>query len=232
MKYFSVVFIGIISIFSVQSQTYELGGILGGSNYIGDVGPTNYIAPNNVAVGGIFKWNRSPRHSFRVGAMIAGIKADDAKSSETRRNQRGYSFKNTVKELSLGLEYTFLDFDLHNGKQQGTPYIYTGLIYFGYESLFLNADNNNRIEQYGNKWDFAIPMAVGYKVTLDTNLILGIEIGARYTFTDNLDGSNPTGELDDNFNLKFGNLNSNDWYMFTGITLTFAFGRQPCYCNF
>ena len=75
-------------------------------------------------------------------------------------------------------------------------------------------------------------MVVGFKTTVGTKLVLGLEIGARYTFTDNLDGSNPTGALADDASLKFGNTNSDDWYVFTGATLTFTFGRKPCYCNF
>ena len=43
-------------------------------------------------------------------------------------------------------------------------------------------------------------------------LILALEVGARYTFTDNLDGSNPK---NDNL-IKFGNINNNDWYVFQG----------------
>ena len=78
----------------------------------------------------------------------------------------------------------------------------------------------------------SIPMVVGYKAYLGGNLVLGFEIGARYTFTDDLDGSNPIKGLEDNKSLKFGNIDSNDWYVFTGLTLTFTFGRQPCYCNF
>ncbi|MEO9560182.1 MAG: DUF6089 family protein, partial [Nonlabens ulvanivorans] len=48
------------------------------------------------------------------------------------------------------------------------------------------------------------------------------------TFTDNLDGSNN----EDFENVRFGNINNNDWYVFSGVTLTYAFGRKPCYCNF
>ena len=29
---------------------------------------------------------------------------------------------------------------------------------------------------------------------------------------------------------SFGNINNNDWYMFSGITLTYTFGTNPCYC--
>ena len=36
----------------------------------------------------------------------------------------------------------------------------------------------------------------------------------------------------DNFEtLRFGNLNSNDWYVFTGFTVTYTFGNKPCYCR-
>ena len=71
-------------------------------------------------------------------------------------------------------------------------------------------------------------MTVGVKSNITKHLILGAEIGARYTFTDNIDGSNP-----DNENLqtlKFGNINNNDWYLFSGFTLTYTFGEKPCYC--
>ena len=61
------------------------------------------------------------------------------------------------------------------------------------------------------------------------NFVIGAEVGFRYTFTDNLDGSNPK---NDNFEtLRFGNLNSNDWYVFTGLTLTYTFGKNPRFCT-
>ena len=35
----------------------------------------------------------------------------------------------------------------------------------------------------------------------------------------------------DNFtNWRFGNLNSNDWYVFSGVTITYTFGQNPCFC--
>lgn len=230
MKYFAAIIISVLGTLSLQSQTYEIGGYLGGANYIGDVGRTNYIAPNNLAFGGIFKWNRSPRHSFRATIIYADLSGDDLDSSEDRRKQRGYSFKNNIIEASLGLEFTFWEFNLHSGYPQGTPYLYTGLTAFGYNALFRRADGN--IVSYDRQTGIAIPMVVGYKKSLGTRFILAAEIGARYTFTDNIDGSNPTGNLENEPGLEFGNVNSNDWYVFTGITLTVTFGRQPCYCNF
>ena len=104
MKYLAAVILLIGCSLTSLSQTYEIGGFLGGSNYIGDIGKTNYIAPNNLAFGGIFKWNRSARHSFRGTIILSDISGDDAESSEERRKQRGYSFKNSKcpkKSLSL-----------------------------------------------------------------------------------------------------------------------------------
>ncbi|MAP54096.1 MAG: hypothetical protein CL605_04270 [Altibacter sp.] len=219
-----------IATFIGHSQTYEVGGMLGGSNYIGDVGKTNYINPNSFAFGGIFKWNRSARHAFRASILVANIKGDDAESNETRRQQRGYSFENTITEASLGIEYTFWDFNMYSGKPVSTPYLYTGLTYFGYNALYKR--NDDVIVKYDTAGTVAIPMVVGFKTTLGTKMVLGFEIGARYTFTDDLDGSNPIKGLADEENLTFGNTNSDDWYVFTGMTLTFTFGRKPCYCNF
>lgn len=230
MKYFPSVLLIIIAASFASAQTYEIGGMIGGANYIGDVGNTAYINPNNLSFGGIVKWNRSPRHSFRASLLYARIDADDAQSDNSRRTERGYKFKNSVKEASIGLEYTFWEFDVHSQKSISTPYLYTGITAFTYHALSKN--NKDKIKSYGDAISFAIPMVVGYKATLTQHMLIGVEIGARYTFTDNLDGSNPNKSDADNESLRFGNINNNDWYVFSGITLTFAFGRKPCYCNF
>ena len=231
MKHFIALLLFIIAPFMAQSQTYEIGGFVGGANYIGDVGNTSYISPNTAAFGAIFKWNRSARHSFRGTLIRASIEGNDADADDIRRRQRGYSFKNTVTELSVGLEYTFWDFNMYGGQPVSTPYLYTGLTYFMYDALSKN-ETTNVISKSDNAGSLAIPMVVGYKFYLGGNLVFGAEVGARYTFTDALDGSNPIKSLEDNQSIKFGNINSDDWYVFTGITLTYTFGRQPCYCNF
>jgi hypothetical protein len=69
-------------------------------------------------------------------------------------------------------------------------------------------------------------MTLGFKLRINDILILGAEVGARYTFTDNLDGSNPEGSNFEQF--RFGNYLSDDWYVFSGITVTYTFGRKPC----
>jgi hypothetical protein len=72
-------------------------------------------------------------------------------------------------------------------------------------------------------------MALGFKANFLDSFVLGIEVGARYTFTDNLEGNYPKDSAKQVY--RFGNLNNNDWYMFTGLTLTYTFGENPCYCG-
>ena len=73
-------------------------------------------------------------------------------------------------------------------------------------------------------------MVIGFKTTVTNHIILALEVGTRYTFTDGIDGSVPDAPEREQF--SFGNINSNDWYTFTGITLTYTFGQKPCYCNY
>lgn len=230
MKYLIAVITIFMCVKDIRSQTYEIGPYIGGANYIGDVGSTNYIAPKSLVAGGIFKWNRSKRHSFRLSILHTTLEADDKNASENRRQAREYSFKNEVTEASLGIEYTFWEWNLHNLKPQLTPYLYTGLTGVFTKDQYIN--RSNAIVSGDNKITAAIPMVLGIKGTLSTNWVLGLEAGARYTFTDNLDGSNPEEFNGGDAYTSFGNPNTNDWYMFVGITLTYTFGRKPCYCAF
>ena len=215
----------LFSSLSINAQINELGVFLGGANYIGDVGPTTYISPNKPAFGIIYKWNRSPRHSWRFSYIHGQIGSNDYNSDVLSRSLRGINFQNNIDEFSAGLEFNFFDFDLHNSDWAMTPYVSTGLNYFIYNENYI-VNKTDKLDYRHSQ--FTVPMILGLKTRLFSHFVLGAEIGARYTFTDNLDGSNPR-----NNNLKgfqFGNLNSKDWYVFSGITLTYTFGKNPCFC--
>ena len=42
---------------------------------------------------------------------------------------------------------------------------------------------------------------------------------------------NSTIDPKDPTNPEFGNIGNNDWYVFTGLTISFTFGDLPCYCK-
>ena len=230
MRYLTTLIIFIFSIHFGYSQTHELGLFIGGSNFVGDVGSTKYIAPNSPAFGGIYKWNRSPRHSFRFTLLYSELKGMDSKSDDPRRIERNYNFNNHIIEGSLGIEFTFLDFDLHDEKSKATPYLYTGITVAYHDNFFFNGAGNY-VSEDTTSLAYGIPMTLGLKSTLLSNFVMAVEIGARYTFSDELDGSVPdaSNRIDA---FSFGNINNNDWYVFTGVTLTYTFGKIPCFCVF
>ncbi|GAA4894352.1 DUF6089 family protein [Flaviramulus aquimarinus] len=226
MRHLTILILGILTTHLSDAQINEIGVFVGGSNFIGDVGATDYISPNQLAIGGIYKWNRSRRHSYRASLIFSELEGIDINSDDPRRIQRGYEFSSKIIEASLGMEFTFMDFNLHSGEKIGTPYLYTGISVTNHDNHYFL--NDVQTSENSSSWAYGIPMALGFKTNFLESLILGIEIGARYTFSDELDGSVPDAEFRQPF--RFGNINNTDWYVFSGITLTYTFGENPCYC--
>ena len=91
----AILFICVTSI--SWSQINEIGVFIGGSNYIGDVGRSTYIYPNNIAASLIYKYNVNPRIALRGTLSFLPINGDDAKSSNLVRVNRNFNFKNSIK---------------------------------------------------------------------------------------------------------------------------------------
>ena len=214
-----IVFICISSI--SWSQINEIGVFIGGSNYVGDVGKTTYIYPNNIAGGLIYKYNLNPRIALRGTLSYIPISGDDLESSNDVRVNRGFNFKNSIKEVAVGIEYNFFEYDMTSIDKIYTPYILLEVAGFAYDSV----ESEVIPGQYDlkTKISYAIPFGLGFKGKIIDNIGFSIETRVRYTFTDGLDYT--TSKIP---SLNFGG-NSNDWYMFTGISIVYAFGRPACY---
>ena len=204
---------------SVSAQSHEIGVFLGGNNYIGDIGNDFLIQPNNIAVGGIYKLDLSPRYALRAQYTYAKISADDAESKNSYRLYRGLSFSNSIHEFAAGIEFNFFDYNLSELGRTSTPYIIVEAAVSNYDT---RAD--------GRTFNFTLPVGLGFKGRISYNVAYAIETSFRYTFKDDIDGyyngaqyqsgvdpiGNPVFKIIDNSN-------TNDWYVFTGITLTYVF---------
>lgn len=98
------------------------------------------INPNDIVIGGVYKWNKTPRYSLLLSANYANVYGEDSKSKDSKRVQRGYSFRNAIREVSAGIEYNVFNFDLHDRNGLFTklaPFVYTGLSFFHYNALYL-----------------------------------------------------------------------------------------------
>lgn len=230
MKKFCLFLLFLLSLNVSNAQYNELGLFLGGANPIADIGRETYVYPNRFAIGGIYKRNLHPKLSIRADLKLFSLEDKDQFSDILGKKKRNFSFQNKITEYALGVEYNFFDFDTHSlFKVLFTPYIYTGVVYFRQDDLFFRditlpeqtalKTNNKRI----GTW--ALPLNLGVKTRIgESRLIIGAEVGLRYAFTNNLDGSHHK-----DFQ-KFGNVNSNDWYVVSGIYINYTFGQRPCLC--
>jgi len=217
-----------------SAQFHEIGIFLGGSNYIGDVGTDRYWDPNEFAYGLVYKWNVTERYSIRGGITLTKLKENEYNNSDINRFRRSYKIENPLQEIAGGIEINFKEFNLHDPDLSFTPYIFYGLSYFRFDQYYLTPNgpiDPPTYNNYGKDEKTAIPVILGLKVNPNPFFVLAFEVGARYALTDNLDGSNPENEFADNLGYKFGNIANNDWYIFTGLTISFTFGDLPCYCK-
>ena len=211
---------------NIFSQKNEVGFFAGGSNYIGDIGPTTFINPSSLAIGFLYRKNFNQRISARAKINTVNIKSNDLKSSSEFRFQRGKYFENTILEFGVGLDFNFLDFDLTESSFQMSPYFGIGISYVSFDNYDdgVSPSPAPAIKLDKNK-SIAIPITLGYKIKPKNNLIFAIEVTANPTFSDNIDGSDNNPVI---FSRPFDSNLSNDWYVYSGISITYIFGKKFC----
>ena len=217
---------------TLVSQVYEIGFSVGGTNYVGDIGSTKYIQPNQLAGNLFFKYNYNPRIALRGTYSYLPIKGSDANADTPFRIDRDLpSFSNTIHELAVGMEYNFYEYDISSSAKSWTPYLLFELAAFNYAGISGEEDANGNGDidateyQYAQKTKFAVPIGIGFKSLLSGAFAFAFETKIRYTFADDLDtisGSNRALKIEGN---------GNDWYVFTGASLIYTFGRPSCYAQ-
>ena len=219
------------------SQKNELGIFIGGSNYVGDVGPTTFINPNDIITGLLYKRNLNNRIALRGSVSYGTLYSSDfLPGSSANRIIRGHNFENKFADFNIGFEFNFKEFDIEDGSKQHTFYIHSGLSYF------LNKFNKDNYlvtvltppgtpTPLPDVSDFSLPISVGLKFKpLEKRFTFGLEVSAHYSFTDDLDGSNKIIENSNPGLGPFGGNLSNDWYFFSVFKITYIFGKHKCYC--
>ena len=222
MKKLILLFTFICVTITSKAQIHEIGFFAGGSNYIGDIGSEYYINPTNIMGGVIYKWNKNPRISFRGTFTYAQISSNDTNATNIVRYNRGISFNNSLKELAIGIEFNYFEYNLDDYRKTYTPYLIFEAVAFNYKVA--TSETAPQQYEYSSKTSFAIPFGIGYKTKLFGDFAMALELRARYTFEDDLDYNN--NEIN---SLTFGNPNNNDWYILSGISFVYTFGRPPCY---
>ncbi len=199
------------------AQNFEIGLTLGVNGYNGDVDiePQNVSSTLQLGIGLVAKYRLSNRFLLRGHVITGKLSGSEKNHSEAWRQERGFAFKTQMTELAGLLEWELIQ------KNRTTFFVFGGVgatffnptMDFNEPNSFILTDINADAKANYKKVTAAIPIGLGVKYSLNNNFYLSLEGGFRTVFTDYLDGIS-----------KIANPDKNDMYLFTGLTLTKAFG--------
>ena len=195
-------------------KTIEVGPHFGVTTYAGDLnvwrnlGQWQWESLNqfHYGYGAVARYNYDSRWAFRLDYTHLHLRAGD--SIAAWRPQGDLNFKTAVNDVSLIVEFNFLDYYTGKMDKGFSPYIFAGVSglwyavrpYTGnetYDTLYINhihLDNDGADafdvsgEREGFNYAFSIPFGVGCKMSISKHLAATIEWRMHYTLTDYLDG--------------------------------------------
>lgn len=215
---YTLFFAGMMSVSCLQSQVLfrsEVGVFSGTSYYQGDIPSQGKLPDLSLAGGLIYRYNFNPRWSLRGSLYFGKIWGDDVllNRPEEHRMGRNLRFESPLKELSMQIEFNFLDYATGSRSHRITPYIYSGVSVFSFEprAEYIDPETGARemvslrdlgtegqgSPQYPDRKPYSliqpsIPIGLGVKLSLSSFFCLSLEWGLRWTFTDYLDDVSKT----------------------------------------
>ena len=209
MKKVFVLFLGSCMLVNAAfaQKSSEIGLFLGCSFYLGDLNPNGFFNQfTRFAGGGIYRYNFNNRVAARVNLLFGTVTADDAQSPSASQRQRNLNFKSPIDELSVQMEFNFLEYEIGNPKHSFSPYIFAGAGVFkmnpkgnagaGWVALQpLGTEGQGTPANHTAPYHLiqpCIPFGLGIKTSFSKGVCLSIEWGMRKTFTGYIDDVNKT----------------------------------------
>lgn len=175
---------------------HEIGVLIGGSYYLGDLNPRQHFYITKPAFGGFYRYAWDYRGALRVGFNWGQIEGDDSQSDNKDQIERNLNFKSNIQEFYSIVEFNFYDYRIGNEKHFFTLFIFGGIAGFHFNPMG-NAGGNSWVDLRSLRtegqskayklWQISIPFGIGIKINVAKNIGLGLEWGPRKTFTDYLD---------------------------------------------
>lgn len=190
--------------FSQQSNSRsrsELGFMIGGSNYIGDLNQFKPYYKTQLAAGLVYRYNIHSRLSFRANFNYGKVRAFDSDANQTILVNRNLNFESNILELAGGFELNYFPFQLGHDRYKGTAYILAEIGVFRMNPTTNVNGEMIELQPLGTEGQgsslnskkpysltqISIPLGVGCKLSLGKKASLTLEYGIRKTFTDYLD---------------------------------------------
>lgn len=271
VKLFFTFFILTCVTFTTQAQRStrwsrsELGPMIGGTYYLGDMNQFRQFHYTQLAGGLVYRFNINSRIALRGNLIYGNLKGDDASAKSELLKNRNLNFTSTIYELAGGIEFNYFPFEIGHQRYKGTAYLLTQVGLFHMNPMTIYDSEKIALQPLGTEGQgsslsskknygltqLCIPIGVGARLTLGKWACISTEIGLRKTFTDYIDDVHsdtyvdPTilaaengpiaadlsnRSIDGSRYGKRGTSSSKDWYVFSGVTITFKLGsKNPCF---
>ena len=194
-KMWALVCLSFFSIHAAVAQNTEVGLMIGGTAYRGDieVRPNTVVQQARPFAGAFYRYHASDRFAFRGQLLFGQLFADEKRYSvpsiDNWREIRGVSFTTSIVELAILPEWRFA----HIGNVD--LYVFAGVSGFYFKPTvdynepnpIIGDKNLDKTADYSN-FSTAIPMGGGIQWLINDRNAIGLEISGRKTFTDYLDG--------------------------------------------
>ena len=223
LKHISLVALFFISFAPLSKAQFEVGFFGGLTNYQGDLADGSLIwKETQPAFGALIRYTPNRFLTLRGNFIQGKLTGSDFNSSDIQARSRGFTFKSTIREMSILAEYNILgQSGEHSYDGIGVlfnPYVFAGIGIASTDGVPVAPEDTRPYpfpEDKARSVLPAFPFGGGVKVQFGESVSVGVEWGTRLTFSDYLDGVSKT-----------GNPKRNDWYMFGGLTLTYCFGND------
>lgn len=263
-----------LSLVAQKRDNMEIGIMVGGTNYVGDMTHSRFQEVN-LAAGIMLRYNPNHNFSLRGSVFYGTINGDDANHTDEDVRNRNLNFNSPLFEFSGQFEWNLFGFDaLGTGVgKRFSPYIFGGVGIFKFnpkttldgtefELQPLGTEGQGTTPLQGRKkyalTQVSLPFGAGIKLRIAPRLVLGLEYGPRFTFTDYLDDvsltyanptiieaqygrdamllSNRSGEEQGPYDIitqkgnQRGDNNDRDWYNWFGATLSYTINLHKVRC--
>ena len=216
-------------------KRYELSGSLGTTQFYGDIG--GYTPGENILGIKDFSFHNTRYNitvkarykilqnvSVRFNMAFGSFHSTDVRGSN---EGRGFESKTAFFEPAILGEFYFIknrgenSFLFFKGNKTLLQSIFSALDFYtftGIGGLVYKVKPNDKLEPLATKLNGftpVIPLGLGVKLNYSADFNFGIELGARYTFTDRLDG----------YTSQYSK--ANDIYHFLNFTVTYKIFTGP-----
>jgi len=260
IKKLSFLFFSLFLTTTTFAQHLEAGILVGGANYLGDLSSNSsrvYFDETRFAGGAFVRYNFSDYIAARIGFNYANISGHDSNANDAFIRSRNLSFQSSLLELGVMAEFNILGYQPYALYRVFSPYIFAGVTgaKFNPKTDFMgqtvdlrplgtegqNLPNVGGSNPYGD-FLISIPFGFGLKYAITDKINIGLELGARRTFTDFLDDVSGNYVAADEFgdNILAAELSNRsgqevvtgtprgddttaDWYFIGGMTLSYNF---------